>query len=87
MNNDRRYIAIPSGMTIQEQLTDRAMNLKEFVNRMEMSEEVVNSIINGELQLTRDVAVRLEEVLGTPAGFWNNLESIYREKIRHMIGK
>lgn len=87
MNNDRRYIAIPSGMTIQEQLTDRAMNLKEFVNRMEMSEEEVNSLINGELQLTHDVAVRLEEVLGPPAGFWNNLESIYREKIRHMIGK
>ena len=63
------------------------MNLKEFVNRMEMSEEEGNSLINGELQLTRDVAVRLEEVLGTPVGFWNNLESIYREKIRHMIGK
>lgn len=27
------------------------------------------------------MAMRLEMVLGVPAHFWNNLESIYREKL------
>lgn len=34
-----------------------------------------------EIQLTPDVALRLETVLGVPAGFWNNLEAQYREKL------
>lgn len=36
---------------------------------------------NGNVQLTPDVAVRLEMVLGVPAKFWNNLEAVYREKL------
>lgn len=81
MTRSRSYIAIPPGATIKEQLLDRGMNQKEFATRMEMSEKHISRLINGEVQLTPDVAMRLEMVLGIPAHFWNNLESIYREKI------
>lgn len=74
-------IATPPGATIKEQLVDRGMSQKEFASRMEMSEKHISKLINGEVQLTPDVAMRLEMVLGTPAHFWSNLESIYREKI------
>ena len=43
--------------------------------------EHVCKLINGEVQLAPEVAVRLETVLGVPAHFWNNLEAIYREKL------
>ena len=46
-----------------------------------MTEKHISKLINGEVQLTPDVAVRLEMVLGVPAKFWNNLEATYREKI------
>lgn len=74
-------IATPPGATIKEQLNDRGMSQKEFAARMDMSEKHISKLINGYVQLTPEVAVRLEMVLGTPAKFWNNLESIYREKI------
>ena len=48
---------------------------------MDMSEKHISKLINGEVQLTPETAVRLEMVLGVPAKFWNNLEAIYREKI------
>lgn len=48
---------------------------------MDMTEKHISKLINGEVQLTPDVAVRLEMVLGVPAKFWNNLEATYREKI------
>ena len=48
---------------------------------MGMSEKHISKLINGEVQLTPDVAVRLEMVLGVPAKFWNKLESTYREKL------
>lgn len=81
MTRSRTYIATPPGSTIKEQLEDRGMSQKEFASRMGMSEKHISHLINGEVQLTPDVANRLEMVLGLPAKFWNNLEAIYRDKI------
>ncbi|MCD8120679.1 MAG: helix-turn-helix domain-containing protein [Clostridiales bacterium] len=81
MVRSRSYIATPPGAAIREQLNDRGMNQKEFAARMDMSEKHISRLINGDVQLTPDVTVRLEIVLGVPASFWNNLEAIYREKI------
>lgn len=81
MVRSRSFIATPPGATIKEQLNDRGMSQKEFAARMDMSEKHISKLINGEVQLTPEVAVRLEMVLGVPAKFWNNLEAIYREKL------
>lgn len=81
MVRSRSYVATPPGATIKEQLGDRKMSQKEFAARMDLSEKHISKLINGEVQLTPEVAVRLEMVLGVPAKFWNNLEAIYREKL------
>ncbi len=81
MVRSRSYIATPPGATIKELLNDRGMSQKEFAARMDMSEKHISKLVNGEVQLTPETAVRLETVLGVPAKFWNNLEAIYREKI------
>lgn len=81
MTRSRNYIATPPGATIKEQLNDRGMSQKEFAARMDMSEKHISRLINGDVHLTSEVAIRLEMVLGVPAKFWNNLESIYREKL------
>ena len=81
MVRSRSFIATPPGATIKEQLNDRGMSQKEFSARMDMSEKQISRLINGDVQLTSEVAVRLEMVLGVPAKFWNNLEAIYREKL------
>ncbi len=81
MVRSRSFIATPPGATIREQLNDRGMSQKEFAARMDMSEKHISKLINGEVQLTPEVAVRLEVVLGIPAKFWNNLEAVYREKL------
>ena len=81
MVRSRSFIATPPGATIKEQLNDKGVSQKEFAARMNMSEKHISKLINGEVQLTPEVAVRLEVVLGVPAKFWNNLEAIYREKL------
>lgn len=81
MVKSRSYIATPPGAAMKEQLNSRGMSRKEFAVRMDMSEKHISKLINGDVQLTPDVAVRLEMILGVPAKFWNNLEAIYREKI------
>lgn len=81
MIKSRSYIATPPGATIKEQLVNRGLTQKEFALRMGMTEKHISKLINGEVQLTSDVAVRLEMVLGVPAKFWNKLEATYREKL------
>ena len=77
----RTYIATPPGATIKEQLNDRGISQKEFALRMDMSEKHISKLINGDVQLTPEMSIRLEMVLGVPAKFWNNLEAFYREKL------
>lgn len=77
----KTFIAIPPGMTIKEVLEDRHMTQKELATRMDMSEKHISKLINGEVPLTQDVAMRLERVFGVEASFWNGLEANYREKI------
>jgi len=78
MVRSRSFIATPPGATIKEQLNDKGMSQREFAARMDMSEKHISKLINGEVQLTPEVAVRLEVVLGVPAKFWNNLEAVYK---------
>ncbi len=81
MIRSENTVAVPPGSTIREQLQNRGMTQKEFAVRMEMSPKHISKLINGEVQLTSDMAMRLESVLGIPAVFWSNLEAIYRDKI------
>ncbi|WP_296826174.1 helix-turn-helix transcriptional regulator [uncultured Megasphaera sp.] len=81
MLESKSYIAVPPGATIKEQLEDRGMTQNDFSERMGMSETTIGKLMNGEVHLTPDIAEKIELVLGVPAGFWNKLESIYREKL------
>ena len=81
MRKSRTYIAIPPGTTIKEQLCDRGMTQKEFSVRMGLSEKHISKLINGEVQLTIEMARKLEMVLGAPTQFWCNLEALYREEL------
>ena len=81
MVRSRSYIAIPPGETIKEMLEDRGITQKEFAARIGMSEKHVSKLMNGEVQLTMDMAKRLETVLGPSVQFWCRLEAFYREDI------
>ena len=77
----RTYIATPPGKLIKEQITDRGITQKELAMRMDISEKHLSQLINGDAPLTSNIAYRLEMVLGIPASFWLNYESIYRDKL------
>ena len=87
MIRSSKTIATPPGATIREQLENRGMRQNEFAKRMGMTEKHISHLINGEVKLTPDVALRLEMVLGIPAKVWNNLEAIYQEKATRAIAE
>ena len=77
-----KILATPPGETIREQLEDyNVMTREEFTDKMGMTGEEVEALLNGEMLLTGEIAKKLEEVLGVPADFWSKLEKRYREKL------
>lgn len=81
MDFEDKTLAIPPGATIKEQMVDLGMTQKELSLRLGYSQKHISQLINGEVQLTQEMAARLEMVLGVPARFWNKLEAIYRENL------
>ena len=77
----KTFTAVPPGMTIKEVLEDHHMTQKELAARLGLSEKHISKLINGQVPLTQDVAIRLERVLDIEASFWNGLEAAYREAI------
>lgn len=78
MLRSQSYIATPPGATIAD---DKGIGQKEFAVKMDMSEELAEEPIQGNILLTPEIAARLESIFGVPAEFWNKMEEIYRDKI------
>ncbi len=79
---NKTVLPTPPGASIKEQLDFWGMTQKAFALRMDMPEQQISELMNGKAALTRDIALRLESVLGVPASFWLSLEAIYREKLK-----
>lgn len=76
-----KIFTIPPGATLAEQIKSRGITVKDLADQLGFSEKQVMGIINGEVSITSEIALKLEDVLGIPASFWNNLEAIYRESL------
>ena len=75
----RQDVPIAPGEQIREILEERGIAQTDFALRLGKSEKFVSQLINGKAPLSYDTAIELERVLGVPASFWNNAESIYRD--------
>lgn len=80
----RRDLPIPPGEQIREILEERGISQVDFALRLGKSEKYVSQLVNGKATLSYDTAIELERVLGVPASFWNNCESIYRDALARM---
>lgn len=76
------YLIAP-GETIAETIASLNMTQKEFATRLDITEQSLIRIIKADQPITYETAAKLEMVTGTPASFWNSLESKYREALVH----
>lgn len=72
---------LPPGGVIRLILDDRGMSQKELAIRMNASEKHISLLLNGNVELTRDMAYKLETVLGIDSDFFLNLENAFRKRI------
>jgi addiction module HigA family antidote len=64
----------PGEMLLEEFLRPLGISQSAFAIRLGVSFPRVNEIVRGKRSVTPDTALRLERVLGMPAGFWLGLQ-------------
>ena len=72
-------IAIPPGETLEEFLESFGMTNVELSKRIGLTQKTISEIVKGKAPITAETSLKLENVFGTPASFWNNLEANYQE--------
>ncbi|MBQ7593893.1 MAG: helix-turn-helix domain-containing protein, partial [Synergistaceae bacterium] len=80
-----RVLKVPPGRAIEEILIkSKKMTKKEISHRLGLTIKDVDSLINGEKEITHELAMKLEAVLGISAEYWEAREKMYREYIKKL---
>lgn len=75
-------ISIPPGETIKEIMDEMNMSQSELAIRLGTSQKHLSQVLNGKAEISRDLANKLEFVLGIESIFWLKLEDEYRESLK-----
>ncbi|MBI2172365.1 MAG: HigA family addiction module antidote protein [Chloroflexi bacterium] len=70
--------AIPPGLLLRDELRARHLTQKALALQMGTTIRVAKEICQGKREITADIALDLEHMLGIKAYIWMNLESDYR---------
>ena len=68
----------PPGDTILDITEERGWTIEQLSQQLNYTIEYTNQLIGGEALIDKDVATRLEQVLGSTSSFWLNREFQYR---------
>ena len=71
-------IAIPPAKILLDTIKALSISQTELARRMDLPVQAINEIIEGKKEITAGTAAQLEDVLGTPAKIWLNLERDYQ---------
>jgi HTH-type transcriptional regulator / antitoxin HigA len=83
---------VPPGEILMEYLDSLGMTQRDLAARTGLTPKTVNEIVQGKAPITAETALKLERVLGRPAHFWQNLESLYQaarvreQEQAHLVG-
>ncbi len=70
--------ASPPGDTILDAIEELGLTQRDLAVRLGVTNKHVNELIKGKVNITADMALKLESVLGEPAAFWMKRDADYR---------
>ena len=70
-------LAIHPGEHIADELAERGMTAAELAVAMGVDAGRVSRLVNGQVSVTGDTAIRLADAFGTSAEFWMRLQGDY----------
>jgi HTH-type transcriptional regulator/antitoxin HigA len=80
MSNVKEYkdiVAFHPGYYIADIIDDMEISQNEFATRMGTTVETLSKLINGQANISNDLATKLSVMLGTSVEVWQNLQNTY----------
>ena len=77
--------AFHPGYYVEEAIRDMNISQNELAKRLRVSERTLSLFIDGQIDVSYNLARRLSMVLGTSIKFWFNLQRIYNNKMLEII--
>ena len=74
-------MAFHPGYYVAEIVEDMAITQEEFATRLGTTTKTLSKLINGQINLSNDIAKKLSAMLGSSVEFWLNLQTSFEEKI------
>ena len=84
MSNLKEYkeiVAFHPGYYIAEIIEDMGISQAEFAERMGTTAKTLSQLVNGQANITNDLAKKLSVMLGTSIQLWQNLQDAYDQKL------
>ena len=84
MNSITEYkdiVAFHPGYYIAEIIEEMGISQTEFAVRMGTTKKTVSKLVNGQANISKDLAKKLSTMLGTSVEVWQNLQNAYDRKI------
>lgn len=79
--NYRDIMAFHPGYYVAEIIEDMGVTQAEFAVRMGTTSKTVSQLVNGQANISNDLAQKLSTMLGTSIEFWLNLQTAFDEKV------
>lgn len=73
--------AVSLGEIISEYAESYGMTQTELSEQLEISQETMNAIIESQIAITHEIALKLQNIFHRPASFWINLQNNYEQTL------
>lgn len=77
--------AFHPGYYVEEAIQDMNISQSDFAKKLGVSERTLSLFIDGQIDISYNLARRLSMVLGTSIKFWFNLQRTYNKKLLEII--
>ena len=84
MNNISEYkdiVAFHPGYYIADVIEDMGVSQAEFATRLGTNTKTLSYLLNGQANITNDLAKKLSAMMGTSPDVWLNLQNTYDKKL------
>ena len=84
MSNVSEYkdiVAFHPGYYIADIIEDMGISQAEFTARIGITAKALSQLINGQINISKDLAKKLSVMIGTSAEVWLNLQDTYNQKL------
>ena len=88
MSNIRKYKDITvyhPGFYLENYIKDMKISQAELAKRLEVWERTLSLFIDGQIDISDDLAKRLSIVFGTSIQFWFNLQHAFEQKLVELV--